>query len=96
MDDGDILCHPILVPSYPQEFDIADAKIEAKRNPQRTEVIYFVDDLDAAPRVETWRCAEHGQSLHSYRWKRNTRSRCWITTVRSGPDLCQGRWNLPS
>ena len=27
----------------------------AERNPQKTEVIYFVNDLDAAPpRVENW------------------------------------------
>ena len=27
MDDGDILCHPILVPSYLQEIDAANEKI---------------------------------------------------------------------
>ena len=26
-DEGDILCHPILVPTYLQEFDVADAKV---------------------------------------------------------------------
>ena len=34
MDDGDILCHPIMVPSHLQEFDIANAKVGAERNPQ--------------------------------------------------------------
>ena len=32
MDDGEILCHPILVPSYLQEFDVANAKVGAERN----------------------------------------------------------------
>ena len=49
MDDGDILCHPILVPSYLQEFDVGNAKVGAEPNPQKTEVIYHVNDLDAAP-----------------------------------------------
>ena len=49
MDDGDILCHPILVPSYLQEFDVANAKVVAERNSQKTEVIHYVNDLDAAP-----------------------------------------------
>ena len=48
-DDGDILCHPILVPTYLQQFDVANAKVGAERNPQKTEVIYYVNDLDAAP-----------------------------------------------
>ena len=26
-DDGDILCHPILVPTYSLEFDVANAKV---------------------------------------------------------------------
>ena len=34
MDDGDILCHPVLVPSHLQEFDVANAKVGAERNPQ--------------------------------------------------------------
>ena len=50
MDDGDILCHPILVP---QEFDIANATVGAERNPQKTEVVYNVNDLDSAP--SEWR-----------------------------------------
>ena len=49
MDDGDILCHPILVPSYLQEFDDANDKMRAERNPQKTDVIYHVADLAAAP-----------------------------------------------
>ena len=49
MDGGDVLYHPILVPSNLQEFDIANAKVGAERNPQKTEVICYVNDLDAAP-----------------------------------------------
>ena len=49
MDDGDILCHPILVLTYLQEFAVANARIGVVRNPQKTEVIYNVIYLDAAP-----------------------------------------------
>ena len=49
MDDGDILCHPLLVPTYLLEFDVANAKVAAVRNPLKTEVIYCVNDLNAAP-----------------------------------------------
>ena len=47
--DGDILCRPLLVLPYPQAFDAANVAIEAERNPQRTDVIYNVADLDTAP-----------------------------------------------
>ena len=36
------------MPSYLYAFDDANAKVGAERNPQKTELIYFVDDLDAA------------------------------------------------
>ena len=49
MDDGDIMCHPILVPSFLREFDLANAKVGAERNPQKTEVVHYVNDLDGAP-----------------------------------------------
>ena len=49
MDDGDIMCHPTLVLPFLQEIDVANAKVGAERNPQKTEVIYYVNDLDAAP-----------------------------------------------
>ena len=49
MDDGDILCRLVLVPSYLHEFDEANDKVGAERNPQQTEVICYVADLDAAP-----------------------------------------------
>ena len=50
MDDGDICvtqswcCLPFL-----QDFHVANARVGAERNPLKTEVIYFVNDLDAAP-----------------------------------------------
>ena len=49
MDDGDIMCHPILVPSFFQDFDVANARVRAERNPLKTEVIHSVNDPDAAP-----------------------------------------------
>ena len=49
MDDGDIMCHPILVLSFLQDFEVANARVGAERNPLKTEVSYCVDDLDAAP-----------------------------------------------
>ena len=33
MDDGDILCHPILVLPFLQDFDVANARVGAERNP---------------------------------------------------------------
>ena len=49
MDDGDIMCHPIVVMPFLQDFDVANARVGAEPNPLKTEVIYFVNDLDAAP-----------------------------------------------
>ena len=44
MDDGDILCHPIIVPSHLHEFDDANKKVGAGRDSQKTQVIYHVAD----------------------------------------------------
>ena len=49
MDDGDVMCRSVLVPSFLQEFDVANARVGAARKPQKTEVVYYVNDLDAAP-----------------------------------------------
>ena len=50
MDDGDIMCRPILVLlPFLEDFDAANARVGAERNPLRTGVIYCVSDLDAAP-----------------------------------------------
>ena len=53
MDDGDIMCHPILVPPYLQEFGVFSVNVGAERHPQKTEVIYHVNDLGAAL-LEFW------------------------------------------
>ena len=42
MDDGDIMCHPILVLPFLWDFDVANARVGAERNPLKTEVIYNV------------------------------------------------------
>ena len=56
MDDGDIMCHPIWVPSVLQDFDVANARAGAERSPMKTEVTYYVNDLDAAP--PEWRIGD--------------------------------------
>ena len=35
MDDGDIMCHPILVLPFLQDFDVANARVGAERNPPK-------------------------------------------------------------
>ena len=49
MDHGDMMCRPILVPRFLQEFDVANAKVGAERNFQKTEVICCVNEMDTAP-----------------------------------------------
>ena len=49
MDDGDIMCHPVLMHCYFHEFDDANAKVGEERNLHKKEVIYYVDDQGAAP-----------------------------------------------
>ena len=51
MDDGDIMCHPILVLPFLQDFDVADARVGSERNPPKSEVIYY--GRSATP-VESW------------------------------------------
>ena len=36
MDDGDILCHPIFVPTYLHEFDDVNDQIGAERRRQKS------------------------------------------------------------
>ena len=76
MDDGDIMCHPILVPSYLHEFDDANAKVGAERHPQKTEVIYCVDDFGAAP--PEWKIDE-------------VRKLATVSTVTAGSNTLGGR-----
>ena len=42
--------------SFLQDFDVANAGVVAERTPLETEVIYYVDDLDAAP--PEWRSGD--------------------------------------
>ena len=50
VDEGDVLFHLILgALPYLQAFDTANVRIGAEPNPQKTEVICYVADLDAAP-----------------------------------------------
>ena len=56
MDDGDIVCHPILVLPFLQDFIVANARVGAERNPLKTEVICCVNDLGAAP--PEWRIGD--------------------------------------
>ena len=76
----DILCHPLLVLPYQQAFDTANAQSGAKRNPQKTEVIYHVADLDAAP--PRWRI--NGVRFYGCSWTRHT----WSCTGTS-PVCCR-------
>ena len=57
------------MPSFLQEFDVANARVGAERNPKNTEVICYVNDLDAAP--PEWRI-------------RDVRSLAKVTTVTDG------------
>ena len=50
------MCHPVLLLPFLQKFDVANARVGAERNPLKTEVIYHVNDLDAAP--PEWKIGE--------------------------------------
>ena len=52
IDDGDILCHPILVPSYLRDYDVANDKVGADRTSQKTEVIFY-DEVTLHATVST-------------------------------------------
>ena len=56
MDDGDTMCHPILVLPLLQDFDVANARVGAERDPLKTAVIYCVNDMDVAP--PEWRIGD--------------------------------------
>ena len=89
MDDGDTMCHPILVLPFLQEFDVANARVGAQRNlpENRSDLLRERPGSSA----EDPRRAEHGQNLHSYRWKHHPRSRYRISAVHRGPAPGQGR-----
>ena len=43
------MCHPILVLLFLHDFDVGNARVGAERNPLKTDVIFNVNDLGAAP-----------------------------------------------
>ena len=90
LDDGDSLCHPELVLPYLEASDTANVQIGAERNRQKTEVIFYVADLDAAP--PGWR--NQRRSPTSFRCrssprKCHTRSCCGTTSVCRRPALAK-------
>ena len=56
MDDGDIKCRPTQVLSFLQDVNVANARVGAEQNPLKTEVIYYVNDLDTA--APEWRIGD--------------------------------------
>ena len=80
------MCHPMLVLPCLQDFDVANAEVGAERNPLKTEVIYNVNDLDAAPaewRIgDVWSLAKTSAIAYGS---------CWVLAVIRGPATEQGR-----
>ena len=73
VDDGDTRLHPILVPSYLQEFDVANAKVREERNLQKNGSHSQRKRLRfRASRMEVSRSAEPGPSPHSHSGKPDT------------------------
>jgi hypothetical protein len=54
LDDGDILCHPILVWPYLMAFDEANVKVGAVRNRLKTEVLYYSTRVALEQHAEEW------------------------------------------
>ena len=79
VDDGDILCHPI--------YD----RSGAVRNPQKTEVLYYLPNLDAA--TPEWKVEEARllASVSAVAWEQHPRSWCGTPSVHRGPTLGQSR-----
>ena len=92
MDDGDIMCHPILVPSLLQDFGVArrQGRSGAEPTENRSHPPCERPGCSTAS-VEDPRRAEHGQNLHSYRWKHHPRRRCRTVAMHRGPAPGQGR-----
>ena len=93
MDEGDVMRRPILVLSLCRTSTLPMTESERRRNPLKTELIYFVNDLDAAP--PEWgvgRRAELGQNLCSHRrGATNSESQLGLGRVHHGPTPEQGR-----
>ena len=54
LDDGDILCDPVLVRPLLEAHDHADHAVGGQRNKSKTEVIYFADDATLASHEAAW------------------------------------------
>ena len=54
LDDGDIICDPLLVMPYLECFDRANPKVGADRNRKKTEVIYYATEEEMRNHRETW------------------------------------------
>ena len=81
-----IVCHPTLVLPFLQDFDVSNARVGAERNSQKTEVIYYVSDLDAAPLEWTIRDVQNMAKVSTV----TAGSITW-ESVHCGPALDQGR-----
>ena len=53
VDDGDIICRPVLGLSYLQAFDTACVQMWADRTPQKTEDYFFAKPGCSPARVES-------------------------------------------
>ena len=54
LDDGDVLCHPRLVPEYLRHFDEANPQVGGDRNRVKTEVIYYADQATLEAHDVEW------------------------------------------
>ena len=54
LDDGDILCDPVLVLPLLRAHDGADDRVGGQRNRSKTEVSYFADSVTLAAREAEW------------------------------------------
>jgi hypothetical protein len=58
LDDGDILCDPLLVYHFLASFDGSNGEVGGERNRLKTEVIYYADQSTIEANAATWRVAE--------------------------------------
>ena len=57
LDDGDILCHPLLVRAMLECHDRADGDCGGQRNRSKSEVLYYVDDATLERHAREWQLA---------------------------------------
>ena len=58
LDDGDVLCDPLLVPAYLRAFDDANKLVGAMRNAKKTEVVYYATRDEMERNSSIWRLEE--------------------------------------